>query len=295
MEKILVPIDFSPASHNAAKYAVSLARVFNAHITLLYVNEPPLIMDEVSAASLFISNAERMAGYEAEMDREIKRLSACPLCEPLHEFGSNGHGIQHLPRVRAIKIEGLVREGFASDIIAETARETNAEVIVMGIKGKGKSYSVFGSTTTITMRKTSTPVLVVPANAVYRPIHQIALAADFGSGTQMNRYTLLQEVAEKYNSYIEVLSVQKRELAAASQEVIGKMKTSLAFSKFHRNFHTIRNNNIVEGINKFIEKNSSDILAMVARRHTLLGKVSTSVYTRFMSHETKIPLLVLQH
>src|ERR1017187_8074185 len=40
LKKILVPIDFSPPSKNAFKYAVRFAEEFGGELTLLYVLEP---------------------------------------------------------------------------------------------------------------------------------------------------------------------------------------------------------------------------------------------------------------
>ena len=40
LKKILVPIDFSPASKNAFKHALHFAEKFSAELTLLYVLEP---------------------------------------------------------------------------------------------------------------------------------------------------------------------------------------------------------------------------------------------------------------
>jgi len=49
MKHILVPTDFSTASDNAVKYAVSLAEIFNARLTLLNVVPDTLIIDEKAA------------------------------------------------------------------------------------------------------------------------------------------------------------------------------------------------------------------------------------------------------
>ena len=72
------------------------------------------------------------------------------------------------------------------------------------------------------------------------------------------------------------------------------MKTSLAFSKLNHQFHTINERNVEEGINKFIVKNPTNILAMVAHRHNLFERMFGTIHTYAMSYQTKIPLLILQ-
>jgi len=102
------------------------------------------------------------------------------------------------------------------------------------------------------------------------------------------------ELAKKFNSEIHILNVQKKDSSLNQGKIIGKMKASLVFSKLNHQFHTINERNVEEGINKFIEKKPTNILAMVAHKHTLFERMFGKVYTKEMSYQTKIPLLVLQ-
>lgn len=272
MKNILVPTDFSVASHNAAKYAVSLAQSFNAKVTLINVITPPVIVDDSILASVMITQAEILENNKKIMETEIETLS----------------------KKNSINIKGFVREGFALDIIPEMAEVKHAELIIMGMKGKGRSKSVFGSTTTAIIRKSSLPVLVIPEQASYEPINNITFASDFDATMEMDRYTTFLEISEKFNPMINILHVQKKESFLKPEKVIGKMKTSLAFSKQKHEFHTINEIKVEEGINKFIEMNQTDILAMVAHKHSLFERMFGKVHTKIMSYQTKIPLLVLQ-
>ncbi|HEY8659504.1 MAG TPA: universal stress protein [Hanamia sp.] len=273
MKNILVPIDFSNASHNAGKYAISLAGVFDANLIFLYAYMPPPVIDEISASALLVSNAELIEGYEEKMEQEIETL--------IKEKNS--------------KIKKLVREGFALDIIKEMALENNVDVIVMGMKGKGKSSHTFGSTTTTIIRRTSVPVMVIPENAVYHSMNKITLASDFDAQTELKRYSLLHELAKRYNSEIQIVNVQKKELVLTPGNEIGKTKTDVAFSDLNHKFYTIEEDNIEKGLNKFLENNPSDILAMVAHKHSYIERIFGNIHTTKMSYQINIPLLVLQN
>src|SRR6185312_4329215 len=272
MKNILVPTDFSKASRNAAKYAVSLAKPFDADVTFINVIPPAVIIDDSILASVMITQAEVLENNKQLMQEEVEAL--------LKRYSG--------------KITGVVQEGFPADIIQEMAKVKHAEIIVMGMKGKGKSNSVFGSTTTTIIRKLPLPVFVIPEKAEYKPIDNITFASDFNAEIDMDRYTLLLELAEKFNSEILILNVQKRDSSLNQDKIIGKMKASLVFSKLNHQFHTINERNVEEGINKFIEKKPTNILAMVAHKHTLFERMFGKVHTKEMSYQTKIPLLVLQ-
>jgi nucleotide-binding universal stress UspA family protein len=272
MKNILVPVDFSKASGNAAEYAVSLAKAFDAEVTFINATAPSIMVDDSVLASVMVTQAEIVENNKRLMRQEVKTLS-------------KGY---------PSKIIGLVQEGYPADVIDEMAKVKHADLIVMGMKGKGQSNSVFGSTTTTIIRQSSSPVFVIPEKANYKPISNITFASDFDAEIEMDRYTLLLELAKKFNSQVNILNVQKKDSSLKPDKAIGKMSASVAFSKLNHQFHSINEKNVEEGINKFIEKEPADILAMVAHRHNLFERMFGKVHTRAMSYQTKIPLLVLQ-
>jgi nucleotide-binding universal stress UspA family protein len=163
----------------------------------------------------------------------------------------------------------------------------------MGMKGEGNSSSIFGSTTTSIIRISDFPVLVIPEEAVYQPIGVITLASDFDASIEMDRYVVLLALAEKFNSQINILNVEKGNSSLKPEQALGKMRTSFSFSRHKHEFHTINESKVREGINKFMEANHTDLLAMVAHKHPLFDRLFGRVHTKAMSYETKIPLLVL--
>jgi len=272
MKNILVPIDFSAASHNAGKYAVSLAEIFNAKVIFLNVVSQTLIIDEEAATATISMHQELVIDNTDLMTKETKSFS----------------------KNHKAKIQGYVEEGVPSDIILEMANENKPDMIIMGMKGKGKSNSVFGSTVTAIVRKSSIPVLIIPENANYQSIDKITFATDFNAGTESDRYSLLMEIAIKYNSFIQILNVQKKEIKISEKEFVGKMATHDAFKALKHSFHTIEDRSVIEGINKFIEERPCEILVMMAQKHSFFERMLGKVYTKKMSYETRIPLLVLQ-
>ena len=273
MKNILVPIDFSNSSGNAEKYAVSLAKTFEASVTLINVVAPSVMVDDSVLASVLITQAEVITGNRELMEKEIESLS----------------------KIFKMKIEGLVEEGFPTDIIYEIAKEKDTSLIVMGMKGRGESNSVFGSTTTAVIRKSNYPVFVIPENAHYQVIDTITFATDFNPETDSSCYSFLMELTKKYNAFIQILNVQKNENKLNDAEFIGKMRTHFAFADSKHSFNTIEDNNVIEGINKFIEENPCDVLVMLAHKHSFFERMLGRVHTKTMSYETKIPFLILQN
>jgi nucleotide-binding universal stress UspA family protein len=138
IEKILVPLDFSPASVKALDYAVWLAQQFRAAIHLVNVYPP----DEASA----VPGARHLLFQSAEA---IERLN-----EELT-------GI-HRKRVPTFRPENChIRGGQPYQEIVRLAREIDADLIVLATRGHSAlKRLLLGSTAERVVRNAPCPVLV---------------------------------------------------------------------------------------------------------------------------------------
>ena len=272
MKNFLVPIDFSEASHNAAKYAISLGEVLKAKIIFLNVVPVGLLVEDESLQSRITAQEHLVESNKELILQEIKALSK-----------------NHL-----VSTEGYIGEGSPSEMIHQTAEENKVGLIIMGMKGKGKSNSIFGSTTTSVIKKSNFSVLVIPESASYDSIDTICYATDLNDKKESKDISILLKIAEKYNPVIQILNVQKLEGKISDQEFINKMRTHSNFDGMKCKFNIVEDSDVISGIIKFLSNNPAEILAMTARKHSFLERLFGKVHTRQMSYETKIPLLVLK-
>jgi nucleotide-binding universal stress UspA family protein len=140
LKKILVPIDFSPPSKNAFKYAVRFAEEFGGELTLLYVLEP-------ESMTGFMAIPEATAFVESDIVAAGKNLRSL------------------IASVRNGKIERphwKVRAGLPSHEIVEMAKEMDVDLIVVATHGyTGWKHFCIGSTAERVVRAAPCPVLVV--------------------------------------------------------------------------------------------------------------------------------------
>ena len=137
LRTIVVPIDFSEASEKALDYAIPFARQFGAKITLL-----------------FVSPAQCQANEFAYL--------------PIEETAVNWAAKELLNSIASRRIapellgETLVRKGVAFEEIARTARELDADLIIVNTHGyTGLKHALLGSTAERTVRHAPCPILVV--------------------------------------------------------------------------------------------------------------------------------------
>ncbi|MGA7558580.1 MAG: universal stress protein [Terriglobales bacterium] len=130
LNRVLFCTDFSENSERALSYAISAAEEYDAELTLLHVLE-----DAPSAGK----TEEVIAKAAAQLDRLIP------------------------PEARKrLKIKTVVRVGKPYQQIIQLAQETQADMVAMGVHGRGAlDMAVFGSTTYRVLQLGPCPVLAV--------------------------------------------------------------------------------------------------------------------------------------
>lgn len=270
MKNILVAVDFSDASFNAVSHAAFMANVFNARLTLVHAYNSTSFFEESDGAKVYDSKDDLKIANEKFLKKEIDGIA----------------------RKFTVKIKSVVQKGKPAKVINEVATDINADLIVLGMKGKGESNSKFGSTATSMIAKTSIPLLVIPKNASYRAIGTITLASDFNDEKLLSNFPILEKMIAKYDPFIQILNVQKKDSKLTAEMIAAKMSTGLLWDKYNHSFNIIAKDDIDEGINKFLKNHQSDLLIMVARKRNFVTQLVEPSHTKKMTYQTKIPLLV---
>lgn len=137
--RVLCAYDGSLEAQHAAHYAVSLVRDTPGAVTLLRVVEPIPAFDGIGAVDV--------ESYRRQWEDDAAR-SLRDLLSPAERQGC--------------RIEERVRYGRPRDQILSVATELRADLIVMGVRGRGTvDLLVFGSTTNHVVRRAPCPVLTV--------------------------------------------------------------------------------------------------------------------------------------
>ena len=193
-----------------------------------------------------------------------------------------------------IEVEWLVRIGTPSDEIKLLTQEKEIDLVILATKGEGGLEKIIGSTTTNTIRKIKTPVLIIPQNGIFIPIKNISYASDFTYNSSFHLFNFLLELLKIFQASLTILHVHNQHEKKAIDELAGKKDIENIFKETDHKFHIIHGASVMHGINEFIEQNATDLLVMVAHKHTFLERVFGKSNTKEMAYETKVPLLVLQ-
>ena len=142
-KKILIATDGSEHAKHALNYAVESAVKWDAKLIILTV-VPPI--------SPLVYSSELNAPYIPELRDDLRESHQRILKE-----ASNIVKNKHIE----IKVETRLEEGRPSEVIVETAREEDVDLIVMGSRGMGGIIGFLGSTSRHVVEACTKPILIV--------------------------------------------------------------------------------------------------------------------------------------
>jgi len=142
LAKMLVPTDFSEDSEQAARYAVELAKRFQAEIHCVHVVDIP--------ADLLSTSAYYMTGPSEQFIDQIREESK----KNLETFAKKN--------LEGVEVRTVFLEGSPFVEIIRYARDHQIDLVVIATHGRtGLRHVLFGSVAEKVVRKAPCPVLVV--------------------------------------------------------------------------------------------------------------------------------------
>ncbi len=263
MKTIIVPTDFSEAAENALIYAMDIAKLMDASIVLLHV-----------------CNTNNSVASEPELEEKNKK--AIYLLE------------QHMTKESNIKFEICVQPKFIVDKILEVAEEKNASLIIFGVPEEGVfDESIVGNTTSDAISNLVTPILMIPSKAKFKIPSKIVFAADYSELENDQPLSALLNFITFFNSKVFILNVKGKNEKTPSKSVAAFLSLRKHLKKVDHSIHKVINDDVVSGINQFVEETSSEIVAMIPHRHNFLYRLFNFSNTKKMAFQSHVPLLAL--
>lgn len=272
MKNILVPTDFSKSAENALDYAIEIAKLTGSDLVLFHAYQLPLETGEVPITPSTEEIEEQIIKSLKNSERYITGKGA------------------------GIKVRSEYKCGFPVEEISLCAEKNKVDLIVMGLHGAGfLKEKLIGSVATVLIKSSRCPVMVINQNVKFKSLKKIVFAFDY---TEMKYKDVLAPVidfASLFKSHIFIFNVVKPQLQPVSSvsKAADGMKLAHALGDTEHSFHYSENEDITEGINKFIMDNEIDLVVMVPHKHSPLHNLFNPSQTRKMAFHTRIPLLTL--
>ncbi|MET0635419.1 MAG: universal stress protein [Chitinophagaceae bacterium] len=257
MKDIIIPIDFSETSLNAARYAAGmLAGRADVNVILYHMFE-----DQDESAT----SAQYLESLKAELEQQI------------------------VGQIEVIKERG---DNFI-DSLGRLAYQKTAELIVMGITEKEEWRQLFGSTHSLKMAEQNVcPVLIIPTEAKFSGITNIALASDFKNVDATTPVLSIKTVLEIFTANLHIVNVDSDHYVALTEEyLLERSKMQKMFSEFTPEFYFIGMNDFYDAIEQFSRDKQIDLIIIIPKNHSFINNLFSSSHTKKLAFNTSVPLL----
>jgi len=269
MKKILVPIDFSETSLNAAYSACKIAQKNQSVLIFVHAYRVPIESFKIKRIVL----NDKVFEQELDARKYFKNFV-------LDNLKLKG-------KIPIMKFD--IEHGFAIDVILNKTKHYQVEMVVMGTKGASKLLDrMWGSVTSNVIKSAKVPVLAIPNNAEYRDFKKIVYATDFDAKDEIV-LKKIEAFRDMFNANVSVLHVGQNDNEKEIHRKKG-MLDSLGESNIVHSLllYEVDQESVVEGIESFIENNDLDLLVMLTHDNYWFHK---SV-TKRIALKTEIPILV---
>jgi nucleotide-binding universal stress UspA family protein len=258
MLQVIVPIDFSETSFNAAHYACNMYKNrVDVNIILYH----------------FYIKGEDVAAEENYLKSLKEELKACTAqIETLMESGDN-----------------------FIDSLAAFAHVKAAYMIVMGLTGKTALAQRFSGTNTLKMaEKNICPVLIVPIDAKFTKIENVVITSEMKYVEETPTLLAVKKVLQDFKPALHILNVDDSHyisLTSAFKEERDKMEMLL--QEFNPEFYFMRLYDFHEAVNLFTHDKNIDIIIIAPKRHGFFARLFKTLHTKKMIYQSKVPVLAV--
>ncbi len=257
MHRVIIPVDFSDTALNAARFVALMLADKKDALAILYHN------------------------YKDPQDREMCINYLESLKMELHHKGD-------------IHVECITEMG--GDLIENLARLAKTRVatlIAMGITGRtAMGQKLIGSNTLKMVDSSLIPVLIIPSDANYNGINNIAFASDFKDVIRSTPAAFINSVLEMFNPRLHIVNVDPNHYVSITDDVREeKEKLREMFAGYNPEFYFLTMNDFYDAIDSFVKDYNIDMLLTVPRFHNANTNLFKSTHTKKLAYHSNIPLM----
>ena len=279
MKNILIPTDFSENSWNAVKYALEFFKdtacdFYLLHVTIIYnyaSGESPIM--PLPAIEVIDKTVLKQA--KTQLKKLLKKIDDVPP-NPKHKFYT------------------LSNYDYFIDAVKAHVTEKNIDLIVMGTKGaSGLKKVMIGSNTGDLITRVKCPVLIVPENAAFHEIKEIAFPTDYHLFYPTKILNNILEFTKMHNAALRIVHIAKKDEEVTEFQLENKEFLKNFFAEEKHSFHRISNKKIEDGVQCFVESRDIDLIVMIAKNLNIFQRILFRPTVEEISYHTDVPFLVL--
>lgn len=261
MKNILVALDLGDHSLNVLQYALDFAEEYKSNLFIVHVYRE---IDRTSG----LKNLDRI--LKKEYYNEIQRL------------------LEKTIRPPEIEIFTKIIKGDRTTRIEHVANQLDAQLIITSTVGDDEDvkYSI-GKMAGQLIRYTNHPLLLIPPTVSYHPYADVTFVLRRLNVQKSKTLELLQYIEDQFTPTVKLVHV-------VSNETKNITPSNDLLDVYKENMTEIEDNNIYNGLNKYLKENKTDLVVSVRRRRGFFEKMVTNSVLERKELELHSPILILQ-
>lgn len=276
--KILVPIDFSPDSEQALRYATALAK-------LIQHNKPD--RDNASLELLILHMYHVPTGGKASF------FAVSPLIEREEQVANDRlmQLVGTFPDIQSVPHRLMTKRALPHEGIQKTIEEEGVELVVMGGRGGNTTSMWLGGTTLEVMQYANCPVLAVPRTAdVFHP-QRISLATDLETSGNHSNLDFFVTLVKLWRAEVNIIHVHPNPTKVGLDQAQEALNLDRLLREVPHQYHFIEDTLPARGIEQHLLQSSADLLTVVPRYRSTLASLFHKSVTEQLTTAVSLPIL----
>ena len=281
IKNILVPVDYSNNSKAAFEYAVAMGKDLGAEtIKVLFVHYDYAINAPLAEPPIILPSKSR-----EELTEDLQKFVADETYE-----------LSDIILKSKINITTEVAFGMPHHTIVLYSETGHYDLVVVGKAGETNLDTVwFGSTATEVSQKSACPILLIPAQTIYKGVKEMIYACDFDHKSPKH-IEVVADIAKALHTDVELVYVKIKEddesrFMADVNSMYSIFKESAPLLNF--TVHAVEADSVVEGINEFAKKVEADFITIVTKHRSFWQRLIHSSMTKKLVMYAELPILVI--
>jgi nucleotide-binding universal stress UspA family protein len=282
MKNILVTTDFSTNARNALNFALDLFIEDKCIFYLLNAFQ----QNEIPTQNFFQSIPwETNSNYE-----KTKNDSETGLKKLLDTIAMKADNSNH-------HFELISSYNTVCEAVKQTMENIDISIIIIGTQGETNADTIlFGSNTlNIIEEIKNCQLLLVPPDSVFLKDSkkELVYATNFHAPFRYKELESMISIATNVKAAVRILHIlENRELTTDQENNKEVLKEYL--KGVESTFHTLTNEKVDTGVQSFIERRGSDMLALIHKKQSFLNKIfSGTTINKEFRHKPQIPIYMM--
>ncbi len=284
---VLIPVDFSDYSLKAALVGFDIAEKLESKMVLYHSCPQPEFLT-IPYSDVIVYDSALFLNYEMTEKETNKKFEV---------FLNRLTSLIDYRRWKKAKPEYIVKIGEAEDDILSYIKIHPPKLVVMGIRGgDAKTGDIIGSTTAGVIFNSKVPVLTIPETTPdnwLQNFHKIVYATNFEPSDFIAVDRLLKLMAP-FRTKVICLHIDQGNKLELGEARLEGLKEALCEKYPDADFECrlIHDQNLPEAIDRFIQENKIDVLALTTHRRNVLTMLFNPSIARNLVLHTQTPLLI---